>query len=102
MCATRNLVVHNFEEEMELGRLDKPSVLVIDDDDRIRRLLLDILNERHRCSEASSAETALKLLTQEHFDLVILDINLGGMSGIELVPHIHSMSEDSIVLMVSG
>ena len=87
---------------MELGRLDKPSVLVIDDDDRIRRLLLDILSERHRCSEASSAETALILLAQERFDLVILDINLGGMSGIELVPHVHSMSADSIVLMVSG
>jgi len=87
---------------MELVRSDKPSVLVIDDDAQIRRLLLDILNARHRCAEASSAESALIVLAQEHFDVVISDINLGGMSGIELVPLVHSISADSIVLMVSG
>jgi diguanylate cyclase (GGDEF)-like protein len=65
-------------------------------------LLLDIFKERYDCWEAGSAEEALLVLAQESFDLVISDINMGGMSGLELVPHVHSISADSIVLMISG
>jgi diguanylate cyclase (GGDEF)-like protein len=87
---------------MELGRTNNPKVLVIDDEDQIRSLLLDIFKERYACSEAGSAEGALSLLANESFDLVISDINMGGMSGLELVPHVHSISPDSVVLMISG
>jgi diguanylate cyclase (GGDEF)-like protein len=87
---------------MELVKADNPKILVIDDDDKIRCLLLDIFKERYDCWEAGSAEEALLVLAQESFDLVISDINMGGMSGLELVPHVHSISADSIVLMISG
>jgi diguanylate cyclase (GGDEF)-like protein len=87
---------------MELVKADNPKILVIDDDDQIRCLLLDIFKERYDCWEAGSAEEALLVLAQESFDLVISDINMGGMSGLELVPHVHSISADSIVLMISG
>ncbi len=87
---------------MELVKANNPKILVIDDDDQIRRLLLDIFNDGYECWEASSAEEALLVLAQESFDLVISDINMGGMSGLELVPHVHSISPDSVVLMISG
>jgi diguanylate cyclase (GGDEF)-like protein len=87
---------------MELVRANNPKILVIDDDDQIRRLLLDIFKERYDCWEVGSAEEALLVLAQESFDLVISDISMGGMSGLELVPHVHSISADSIVLMISG
>lgn len=87
---------------MERVRANNPKILVIDDDDHIRCLLLDIFTEGYDCWEASSAEEALLVLAQESFDLVISDINMGGMSGLELVPHVHSISADSIVLMISG
>jgi len=87
---------------MERVRANNPKILVIDDDDQIRRLLLDIFTEGYDCWEASSAEEALLVLAQESFDLVISDINMGGMSGLELVPHVHSISADSIVLMISA
>ena len=87
---------------MELVRANNPKILVIDDDDQIRRLLLDIFNEGYDCWEVGSAEEALLVLAQESFDLVISDINMGGMSGLELVPHVHSISPDSVVLMISG
>ena len=87
---------------MELVRANNPKILVIDDDDQIRRLLLEIFNEGYDCTEVSSAEEALLVLGQQSFDLVISDINMGGMSGLELVPHVHSISADSVVLMISG
>jgi len=87
---------------MEFVRADNPKILVIDDDDQIRSLLLDLFKERYDCWEVGSAEEALLVLAKESFDLVISDINMGGMSGLELVPHVHSSSVDSIVLMISG
>lgn len=64
--------------------------------------MFDLFCEVYNCREVSSAEAALTVLAQESFDLVISDINMGGMSGLELVPHVHSLSPDSVVLMISG
>src|SRR6266480_4126903 len=87
---------------MEPAKANNPKILVIDDDDQIRHLLLDIFKEGYDCWEVSSAEEALLVLAQESFDLVISDINMGGMSGLELIPHVHSISPVSIVVMISG
>jgi len=87
---------------MELNTADKPRILVIDDDEQVRRVLLDLFQDLYNCREVSSAEAGLTVLAQESFDLVISDINMGGMSGLELVPHVHSLSPDSVVLMISG
>jgi diguanylate cyclase (GGDEF)-like protein len=88
--------------EMGIDTARKPRILIIDDDEHIRELLLDLLGPIYDCSEVSSAEDALGVLGRETFDLVISDINMGGMSGLELVPHVHALSPDSIVLMISG
>ncbi|MDQ3667187.1 MAG: EAL domain-containing protein [Acidobacteriota bacterium] len=87
---------------MELDSTDKPSILVIDDDEQVRNVLLEVFREAYNCREVSSAEAALTILAQEKFDLVICDINMGGMSGLELVPHVHSLSPDGVVLVISG
>jgi diguanylate cyclase (GGDEF)-like protein len=84
------------------NQTEKPAILIIDDDVPIRQLLLEILSDSYACCEAESAEQALTALAKDHFDLVISDINMGGMSGLELVPHVHSISADSVVLMISG
>lgn len=80
----------------------RASVLIIDDEWQIRSLLIDLLGTVYRCSEASSAEDALTALSHETFDLIISDIDMGGMSGLELVPRIHSFSPDTVVMMISG
>ena len=80
----------------------RPRVLIIDDEEQIRSLLIDVLCDAYDCSAAASAEEALTALADENFDLVISDIDMGGMSGLELVPHVHSLSPDTVVVMVSG
>ena len=77
-------------------------VLIIDDEWQIRSLLVDLLGTVYHCSEASSAEDALAALAHESFDLVISDIDMGGMSGLELVPRVHSLAPDTVVVMISG
>src|SRR6267143_5141976 len=81
---------------------EKPPILIIDDDASIRQLLIEVLSDRYACCEAESAEQALATLARDDFDLVISDIRMGGMSGLELVPHVHSLARDCVVLMISG
>src|SRR5262245_4045683 len=87
---------------MEATETQKYRVLIIDDEEQIRNLLHEVLCNSYQCSTASSAEEALAALSHQTFDLVISDIDMGGMSGLELVPRVHSLSPDTVVVMVSG
>ena len=80
----------------------KPKLLIIDDEEQIRNLLKDLLGSVYDCCTAGSAEEALSALSEDTFDLVISDIDMGRMSGLELVPRVHSLSPDTVVVMISG
>ena len=80
----------------------KPTLLIIDDDEQMRNLLTRLLGGENDCTAAESAEAALELLASSHFDLVISDINMSGISGLEFVPTILSEHPDTVVIMVSG
>jgi response regulator RpfG family c-di-GMP phosphodiesterase len=77
-------------------------VLVVDDEADIRDLLCELLSFDYDCKAASSAEEALDALTARKFDLVVSDITMGGMSGLEMIPHVLARSPETVVVMVSG
>ncbi|HYY95891.1 MAG TPA: EAL domain-containing protein [Pyrinomonadaceae bacterium] len=77
-------------------------ILIIDDEPAIRDLLREYLSGSYQCAEAGSAERALELLRSEGFDLVLSDIQMGGMSGLEMVPRLLGLAPDTVVVMVSG
>lgn len=78
------------------------NILIVDDEPSVRDLLFAILSEKYTCTGAASAEQALSFLEHETFDLVISDINMGGMSGIELISRAVASSPDTVVMMISG
>jgi len=80
----------------------KSSLLIIDDDEQIRRLLIELLCEKYRCANVASAEEALAMLRDREFDVVISDINMAGISGLDLLPQIHQSCPDAAVIMISG
>jgi diguanylate cyclase (GGDEF)-like protein len=80
----------------------RPRALIVDDEPLVRSVVREILCESCECSEASSAEEALELLRAHSFDLVLSDINMGGMSGLEMIPHALASSPDTVVMMISG
>src|SRR5215212_1970073 len=80
----------------------RPRVLVADDEPEIRDVLYDLLSPAYECAAARSAEEALLCLHKKRYDLVISDIMMGGMSGIEMIPHVLGMSPDTVVIMISG
>ncbi len=80
-------------------------ILVVDDDEAIRALVVQQLRrERHDPVPASSGEEALRLLRQSDFDLVLLDLNMPGMDGEEVLKRIVSdpRLRETPVIMVSS
>ena len=67
-----------------------PSVLVVDDDDQCRSVLLNYLELiRYAGKGAANASEALEVLAQERIDLVVSDIKMSGMDGVELMQEAH-------------
>lgn len=79
-----------------------PRILIVDDEVEITEILADLLSEEYECLRAASAEEALARLTQSEFQLVISDITMPGMSGLDMIPHVKELSPDTVVVMISG
>jgi response regulator RpfG family c-di-GMP phosphodiesterase len=77
-------------------------LLIADDDAGVRGILSDFLGCRYDCMAVGSAEEALALLGAEKFELVISDIAMERMSGLELVPHVRQLAPETLIIMVSG
>jgi putative nucleotidyltransferase with HDIG domain len=79
-----------------------PRILIVDDEVEITEILADLLSDDYKCLKAASAEQALDLLGQNQFQLVISDITMPGMSGLDMIPHVKQLSPDTVVVMISG
>ncbi len=90
------------EMKMTDAQTTSARILIIDDEPDIRRLLAEALGETYECTIACSAEEALGLLPTQKFELVISDVMMGGMSGLELIPHLRQLAPETIILMVSA
>ena len=80
----------------------RPSILIIDDEEHIRKILCEILRDDYDCESVSSAEEGLETLRENSFSLVISDVNMTGISGLEMVPQILTIAPDTVVIMMSG
>jgi two-component system KDP operon response regulator KdpE len=75
-------------------------VLVIDDDPQIRRAMRTTLTARgYEVSDARTGEEGLEKLRGEAYDLVLLDMNMPGIGGIETCRRIRASSEIAIVML---
>ncbi|MFO6421859.1 sigma-54-dependent transcriptional regulator [Motilimonas sp. KMU-193] len=78
-------------------------ILVVEDDAGLREALVDTLMlANYECTEADSGEAALLSLSRRSFDLVISDIQMGGMSGLTLLQNIKAKYPDIPVLLMTA
>jgi DNA-binding NtrC family response regulator len=79
------------------------SILVVDDEQRQREIYRDILlDEGFETVTAPSGEAALRLLAQKRFDLVLTDLNLTGMTGMELLSEILQADPTVAIVLITG
>jgi putative two-component system response regulator len=84
---------------------DEPKhlILVVDDEEPLRRLIAQRLSrEGYECSLAGSGEEAWDMLRRTDYSLVVLDIMMPGMSGMELLEKTRQAFPDTAVIMVTG
>ena len=74
----------------------RQQILIVDDEFEITDLLSFALGKVRDCVTAGSAEEALDRLKEGHFDLVISDISMPGMSGLEMIPLVKKISANII------
>jgi two-component system KDP operon response regulator KdpE len=80
--------------------MNSSKIMVVDDDPQIRRVLRTALvAQGYEAMDARNGEEALELLRDQKADLVILDVNMPGMNGLETCRAIRGMSEIPIVML---
>lgn len=78
-------------------------ILIIDDERPIRSTLREILEyEKYQVSDAENGEEGLKLIEKEKFDLVLCDIKMPKMDGIEVLEKVMEKKSDLPIVMISG
>lgn len=89
-----------LEDTVELDRL---RVLVVDDEVSLRELLSEVLtDDGYDVATAGTAEEALRLFSEDPFPLVISDIRMPGMNGIDLLKKIKAEKEDTQVVIITS
>src|SRR5262245_62876329 len=75
-------------------------ILVVDDDPQIRRVLrTTLVAQGYEVDDARNGEQALEVVRDQKLDLVVLDVNIPGMSGIETCRLIRSRSDIAIIML---
>jgi signal transduction histidine kinase len=77
-------------------------ILIVDDEEPVRKLFAACLSGRYSCVTAANAQEALLHLVSEPFALVLSDVQMPGLSGIELLRKITDQFPDTAIVMVSG
>ena len=77
-------------------------LLIVDDDTEIRNILHEFLSRSYHCVALNSAEEAMAVLATQSFDVIMSDINMPRMTGLEMLPHIVKLAPESVIIMISG
>lgn len=81
------------------------NILIIEDEKAIRNVLRNIISDENKSFQVDDAEngkSGLELMSQKVYDLVLCDIKMPGMDGIEVLDQIMAMYPDTAVVMISG
>jgi len=78
------------------------SIIIADDDPTTRKILLRMLSPHFRAEAAPNGEQALRLFLEQGADLVLTDLKMPGMDGIELLRRVKEIDEEVVVFVITG
>lgn len=94
--------VHSTAEAPGFETPRRASVLVVDDDEGVRATFGIILKKDFDVHQAKDAETAVQLARRNRMDLAILDLNLAGTSGLQVLALLKDIDPDLEAIIVTG
>ncbi len=81
----------------------KKGILIIEDDEQVRFLLKDFIEEKgYVIDSADNGSEALEILERKPFDLVITDIQIPGLRGLDILPHLKKYQPDVSIIVISA
>ncbi len=81
----------------------QPTILVIDDERRIREGCFKILKKENCLVEmAEDGETGLKMLAEKHYDIILTDLMMPGIGGMEVLAKVREQHPDSVSIVITG
>lgn len=81
----------------------KISILIVDDEESVRDSLYNwFIEDGYRVECAENAKKALSMLESDNFNIILADIKMPGMDGLEMLKRIKSLRNDSIVIMMTA
>lgn len=88
---------------MSQSRVSIPDVLLVDDDESLLRLMtIRLKGEGYNVQSAGSGNEALKLLSNQNFDVVLSDLRMPGLDGISLFEQIMALKKDVPVILMTA
>jgi len=80
-----------------------PKILVVDDEMRIREGCRDVLSQQgFEVASADSGKKGLDMIAREHFDIILLDLMMPEISGLEVLPEVKASHPDTVVIVITG
>ncbi len=86
------------------GHAQKPHILIVDDEEKARQNLRDFISPRYDCdiSEANDGESAIEKVKEKKPDVILLDVRMPGVSGIDVIQEIKPINPDARVMVISA
>ena len=84
-------------------RGDKPRIILIDDDGKFLEMLSELVEHAgFFCDAVCDSGEAVEKISRENFDIIVTDMTMPGLSGLELIDSVKGKSSDSLIIVVTG
>ncbi|OJU53274.1 MAG: hybrid sensor histidine kinase/response regulator [Bacteroidales bacterium 45-6] len=84
----------------ESGKEDEPEILIVEDEPEIAEFILNLLSEKYRCKVAENGKIGLELAEKVHPKLIISDIMMPVMNGLEMVKRLKKNTQTAVIPIV--